>query len=189
MDFKDAVINIIQKEHDVGYYHLTDHQEYALLNCTDFLNAIPDDEIMGAANNIISEIYTYDYKPSWTTIQPTKKPTDVIKDELKTVNNFLELLNKISLDVPRYWDEKSLSGVNEEYEAAQSLATKIKHDLEILTKTCKQSDLKTLAKERYYKGVINKKDIEDTIKSIMKSYSIAIDYKSIQEVRDFIARI
>lgn len=189
MDFKEAVIEIIQKERDVGYYHLTDYQYDALVNHTDFLNTIADDEIMGAANKLINELYLYLYKPSWTTVPPTRKPTDVIKNELKTVNSFLELLNKISLDVPRYWDEKSLSGVNEEYKQAQSLATKIKHDLEILTKTCKQSDLKILTKERYYKGIINKKDIEDTIKSIMKSYSIAIDYQSIQEVRDFIARI
>ena len=78
---------------------------------------------------------------------------------------------------------------NLEYRNAQSVANNMKHDLEKLKKKCNQSELLILKKPRYYKNTKTKEDIENTIKTIMRKNSIAIDYLSIQDVRAFIARL
>jgi hypothetical protein len=121
----------------------------------------------------------------------------VIKSELKTVNAFLELLEKHAIDnINNEPVKRNESGgirldmrQNLEYRKAQNIAQKMKHDLELLQKKCNQSDLLILQKPRYYKNAKSKEDIENTIRDIMKNYSIAIDYLSIQDVRAFIARL
>jgi hypothetical protein len=124
-------------------------------------------------------------------------PLRTINSELKTVNAFIELLDKHAFDNRNKNPSRRTErggwlinfGPNPEYRGAQATAEKMKHDLELLQKTCEPSKLLILRKERYYKKVKTKKDISKTIKAIMKQNSIPIDYLSVQEINEFIARI
>lgn len=198
MDFKEAAYKIIIENFEDGIF-ISDYQSEALENHTHFLDVIFDSDKEKIAQVLFEEIQEYNGERwnYWTVTPPTAKPTRVIKNELKTVNAFLELLEKHSIDnINKEPTKRSKSGgiiidmrPNLEYRTAQNIAQKMKHDLELLQKKCNQSDLLILQKPRYYKNTKSKEDIENTIRDIMKTYSIAIDYESIQKVRDFISRL
>jgi hypothetical protein len=185
MIFSEIADSVILRRFKQGSF-IHPNQCEALKNHADFFDNIPDNDKVKIAQDLFSEIESYNAIPSWTTTPPTAKPTRVIKQELQTVTAYIELLNKIYSDMSNC---NPFFGKSEEYENAQVIAKKIKHDLEILQKKCKQSDLLILQKSRYYQNTKTKQDIENTIRDIMKNYSIAIDYLSIQDVRAFIARL
>lgn len=198
MTFKEAVQKVIANNFEDGNF-IESNQCEALENHTTFLDAISDNDKEKIAQILYDEIIEYNAErwQNWTTTPPTAKPTRVINSELKTVNAFLELLDKHCLDnintEPLKRNENGGLCIdlrpNLEYRTTQSVAKKIKNDLEILKKKCNQSDLLILQKARYYKNIKTKEDIKNTIKKIMKKNSIPIDYLSTQDIQEFIARL
>jgi hypothetical protein len=166
---------VIGKNFESGYF-INPDQCKALKDHTYFLDGIPDSDKEKIAQKLFSEIEEYSAQQfnNWTTEQPTAKPTRVIKSDIKTIDNFLELLAKIHIDAPA-----SMSGtffsMNKECSNAKAFAKKLKHDLETLQTgkaKCNQSDLLILQKRRYYSNIKTKEDIENTITEILKDYSL-----------------
>jgi hypothetical protein len=198
MTFKEAVQKVIANNFEDGNF-IEDRQTKALDDHTAFLDGIPDNDKPGIAQFLYDEIVEYNGErwKFWITTPPTAKPIRVINSELKTLNAFLELLDKHSVDnmskePPKKGENGEYRinlGPNPEYKTAQSIAQKMKHDLELLQKSCNQSDLSIIQKARYYKNTKTKEDITNTIKTIMKKNSIPIDYLSIQDIQEFIARL
>lgn len=175
MIFKEVMNEVIYKNFEIDDFIHPD-QCKALEEYTYFLDGIPDSDKEKIAQKLFSEIVEYNDAQvnNWTTVQPTAKPTRVIKSDIKTIDNFLELLEKIYLDVP-----SSMSGtffsIDKKYKTAEDYAQKLKHDLEILQTgkaKCNQSDLLILKKGRYYSNIKTKEDIENTIIEILKDYSL-----------------
>lgn len=183
MTFSEIADRVILRRFKQGGF-IHPNQCEALKNHADFFDNIPDNDKVQIAQDLFSEIESYNAIPSWTTTPPTAKPTRVIKSELQTVTTYIELLDKIYSDMPNC--SNPFFGKSEEYENAQVIAKKIKHDLEILQKKCKQSDLLILQKSRYYQNTKTKQDIEDNITNLLREHSITIDFIGI---RAFINKI
>ncbi|MDD5211468.1 MAG: hypothetical protein PHV62_03570 [Sulfuricurvum sp.] len=162
---------------------------------TAFLDDIPDEFIVQESANIMWHVIDFQVYKSEHNRYRIRAGSNAkqINQDLETVKKFFELMETYQThqsfnDKWKIPFQERQFGKNiyiDEIYNSLNIARLIQNDLENMSKTFNDGELKILQKETYY-TTAKKSTIQNLIKATLKKHSLTIDQ---QDLRNFIARI